>query len=80
MGLFICLSDQVAAKLCVIMIVFNICDARKMNSDEFFSVPYCKCDLNFINIMIEVVWHYATIASTEIFDDKTRNRATKISI
>ena len=36
MGLFICLTDQVAAKLCIPKVVFNICDACKMKSDEFF--------------------------------------------
>ena len=36
MGLFLCLTDQVAAKLCIPKVVFNICDARKMRSDEFF--------------------------------------------
>ena len=36
MGLFIYLTDQVATKLCISMIVFNIYDARKMKSDEFF--------------------------------------------
>ena len=30
------LVDQVTAKICIPKIVFNICDARKMKSDEFF--------------------------------------------
>ena len=30
------LVDEVTAKICIPKIVFNICDARKMKSDEFF--------------------------------------------
>ena len=30
------LDDQVTAKICIPKIVFDICDARKMKSDEFF--------------------------------------------
>ena len=33
------LVDQVTAKICIPKIVFNICDARKMKSDEFFQYP-----------------------------------------
>ena len=30
------LDDQVTAKICIPKIIFNICDARKMRSDEVF--------------------------------------------
>ena len=30
------LDDKATAKICIPKIVFNICDARKMRSDEFF--------------------------------------------
>ena len=30
------LDDQVTAKICIPKIIFNICDARKMGSDEVF--------------------------------------------
>ena len=49
MGLFTCLSDQIAAKLCIPKIVFTICDARKVRSDEFFlylTVCYWVSDWN----------------------------------
>ena len=33
---FYMLNDQVTAKICIPKMIFNICDARKMRSDEFF--------------------------------------------
>ena len=35
-GNFHMLANQVTAKICIPKIVFSICDARKMRSDEFF--------------------------------------------
>ena len=33
---FYMLDDQATAKICIPKIIFNICDARKMRSDEVF--------------------------------------------
>ena len=49
MGLFVCLTYQVAAKLCIVMpkIVFNICDVGRMRSDEFF-LEHTVCTMYYI--------------------------------
>ena len=71
MGLFACLKDQVAAILCILKIVFTICDARKMRSDEFF------CTLLVYLVYIAKLSRYYTFArSTGVLRNAQRHTST----
>ena len=48
------LVDQVTAMICIPKIVFNICDARKMKSDEFFLYPTVVRTLATVKITLYV--------------------------
>ena len=52
------LVDQVTAKICIPKIVFNISNARKMKSDEFFlyhTVCFLSNQLSLLTLAVVVV-------------------------